>query len=162
MPLEAKTPGLKVMGGDSRSEGHGFESQCRILEGRFFTLICCKILLLFVWKRPKINEKEGHFYKKKSDCNWLWTMPQIWKLGWNHLKVDVLMESFNSLPRCVRVCIKGIFYRCLSASSSSVYKKMGKQIWWFRTKIFSVHFLHDWVWLRRRCWFWFTDDVILK
>ena len=128
----------------------------------FFTLICCKILLLFVWKRPKINEKEGHFYKNKSDCNWLWTMPQIWKLGWNHLKVDVLMESFNSLPRCVRVCIKGIFYRCLSASSSSVYKKMGKQIWWFRTKIFSVHFLHDWVWLRRRCWFWFTDDVILK
>ena len=47
------------MGGDSRSEGRGFESQHHILEGHFFTLICCKILLMFVWKRPKINEKES-------------------------------------------------------------------------------------------------------
>ena len=32
----------------------------------FFTLICCKIVLMFVWKRPKINEKEpgmAHFKK---------------------------------------------------------------------------------------------------
>ena len=27
------SPGLVVMGGDSRSEGRGFESQCRILDG---------------------------------------------------------------------------------------------------------------------------------
>ena len=25
----------------------------------FLTLICCKIVLMFVWKRPKINEKEA-------------------------------------------------------------------------------------------------------
>ena len=24
----------------------------------FFTIICCKLVLMFVWKRPKINEKE--------------------------------------------------------------------------------------------------------
>ena len=48
-----------VMGGDSRSEGHGFESQCHILEGHFFTLICYKIVLIVVCKRPKINEKEA-------------------------------------------------------------------------------------------------------
>ena len=42
------SPGLVVMGGDSRSEGRGFESQCRILDGHFFTLICCKIVLMFV------------------------------------------------------------------------------------------------------------------
>ena len=35
-----------VMGGDSRSEGHGFESQCHILVGHFFALICCKIVLM--------------------------------------------------------------------------------------------------------------------
>ena len=29
------SPGLVVMGGDSRSEGSGFESQCRILDGHF-------------------------------------------------------------------------------------------------------------------------------
>ena len=27
------SPGLVVMGGDSSSEGRGFESQCRILDG---------------------------------------------------------------------------------------------------------------------------------
>ena len=43
-----------VTGGDSRSEGRGFE-----LDGHFFTLICCKIVLMFVCKRPKMNEKEG-------------------------------------------------------------------------------------------------------
>ena len=29
------SPGLVVMGGDSRSEGCGFESQCHILDGHF-------------------------------------------------------------------------------------------------------------------------------
>ena len=48
-----------VMGGDSCSEGRGFESHCHILDGHFFTLICCKIVLMFVLKRPKINEKEA-------------------------------------------------------------------------------------------------------
>ena len=63
------SPGLVVMGGDSRSEGCVFESQCRILDGHFFTFICCKIILMFVWKRPKINEKEagdGPLKKERS------------------------------------------------------------------------------------------------
>ena len=42
------SPGLVIMGGDSRSEGRGFESQCRILDGHYFTLICSKIVLMFV------------------------------------------------------------------------------------------------------------------
>ena len=29
------SPGLVVMGGDSRSEGHWFESRCHILDGHF-------------------------------------------------------------------------------------------------------------------------------
>ena len=41
--LSGREPGLVVMGGDSLSEGRGFESQHRILDGHFFTLICCKI-----------------------------------------------------------------------------------------------------------------------
>ena len=36
------SPGLVVIGGDSCSEGHGFESQHCTLEGEFFTYICCK------------------------------------------------------------------------------------------------------------------------
>ena len=42
------SPGLVVTGGDSHSEGRGFESWCHILDGHFFTLIRCKIILMFV------------------------------------------------------------------------------------------------------------------
>ena len=42
--LSGREPGLVVMGGDSLSEGRGFESQHRILDGHFFTYICCKNL----------------------------------------------------------------------------------------------------------------------
>ena len=47
-----------VMGRYSRSEGRGFESQRRILDGHFFTFICCKNCNVCL-KRPKINEKEA-------------------------------------------------------------------------------------------------------
>ena len=42
------SPSLVVMGGDLRSEGRGFKSQRLILDGHFFILICCKIVLMFV------------------------------------------------------------------------------------------------------------------
>ena len=48
------------MGDDLCSKGRGFESQHRILDGNFFTLICCKNCIVCL-KRPKINEKEAHF-----------------------------------------------------------------------------------------------------
>ena len=35
-------PRVLVMGGDSCSKGHGFESRHRILDGHVFTYICCK------------------------------------------------------------------------------------------------------------------------
>ena len=62
------SPGLVVMGGDSHSEGRGFEYRCHILVGHYFILVCCKIVLMFVWKGPKINEKEnrdGPFLENK-------------------------------------------------------------------------------------------------
>ena len=55
-----------VMGDDSCSKGCGFESRHHILDGHFFTLICCKNCIVSL-KRPKINEKEagvGPFKKK--------------------------------------------------------------------------------------------------
>ena len=57
-----------VMGGDSRYEGHGFESWHRILDGHFFTYYCCKNCNVCL-KRPKINEIEagvGPFFLKKT------------------------------------------------------------------------------------------------
>ena len=62
------SPGLVVMGRDSRSEGRGFESRHRILDGHFFTCICCKNCNVCL-KRPKIKEKRlglAHFFIKKN------------------------------------------------------------------------------------------------
>ena len=53
------SPGLVVMGGDSSSKGHGFESQCCLLDERLFTYICCKHCNDVCLKRPKINDKRG-------------------------------------------------------------------------------------------------------
>ena len=39
---QGESPGLVVMGRDSHSEGHGFKSWHCILNGHFFTYICCK------------------------------------------------------------------------------------------------------------------------
>ena len=57
------------MGDNSYLRGRGFESQRRLLDGHFFTLICCKNCIVCL-KRPKINEKEaevGPFVKKRNN-----------------------------------------------------------------------------------------------
>ena len=48
-----------VMGDNSCSKAHGFESQRCILDGHFFTLICCKNCNNVCLKTPKIKEKEA-------------------------------------------------------------------------------------------------------
>ena len=55
------------MGGDSYAKGRGFASCHCILDGHFFTYICCKNCNDVCLKRAKINEKEagvGPFKKK--------------------------------------------------------------------------------------------------
>ena len=55
-----------VIGRDPRSEGCGFESRYCILDGHFFTYICCKNCVVCL-KKTEINEKEagiGPFLKK--------------------------------------------------------------------------------------------------
>ena len=47
-----------VMEGDSGSDGGGFIYQHHLLDGHFFTLICCKICNFFLKKTEK-NEKEA-------------------------------------------------------------------------------------------------------
>ena len=42
------SPGLVVMGRDSCSKGHGFESQQRILDGHFLHIFAIKIVMMFV------------------------------------------------------------------------------------------------------------------
>ena len=67
-----------VMGDNSCSKGHGFESWCHILGGHFFTLICCNNYIVGL-KIPKINKKEagvGPFKKIKAGSEtilYVWT-----------------------------------------------------------------------------------------
>ena len=59
-----RSPGLVVMGGDSRSKGHGFKSRHRIVDGHFSHIFVVKICNVCL-KRPKINEKDagvGQFF----------------------------------------------------------------------------------------------------
>ena len=59
MTLKGGSPGLVVMGGDSCSEGHGFESQRRILDGHdIFSHIFVVKIVVFVWKDEN-KWKEG-------------------------------------------------------------------------------------------------------
>ena len=51
------SPGLVVMGRDSRSKGHGFKSRDHVLDGHFFTYICYKNCNDVCLKKTKINEK---------------------------------------------------------------------------------------------------------
>ena len=55
---EGGSPGLVIMVRDSRSKSCGFKSRHCILDGHFFTYICCKNCIVCL-KRPKINEKEA-------------------------------------------------------------------------------------------------------
>ena len=62
------SPGLLVMGGDSHSKGRGFESRHCILDGHFFTYICCKNLKC-LFEKTENERKRGRgwpvFFKKK-------------------------------------------------------------------------------------------------
>ena len=59
-----------VMGDDSCSKGRGFESRRRILDGHFFTFICCKNCKVCLKKTENKQKKEagvGPIFKKGSD-----------------------------------------------------------------------------------------------
>ena len=69
-----------VMGGDSCSEGHGFESRYRILDGLFSHIFVVKICNVCL-KIPKINVKEARVGPFKKQIN--------------HLKSTILKMSHN-------------------------------------------------------------------
>ena len=59
------SPGLVVMGRESRSEGRGFESRHYILDGHFSHIFVVKIVMIFVWKdqnQTKNRQGLAHFY----------------------------------------------------------------------------------------------------
>ena len=67
--LEGGSPGLVVMGGDPRSEGCGFKSQRCVLDGHFFTLICCKIVLILFEKTDNKRKRGRGLPILKKECH---------------------------------------------------------------------------------------------
>ena len=55
------SPGLVVMGDDSCSRGCEFESRRRILDGHFFTFICCKNCIVWLKKAEKERKRGQHW-----------------------------------------------------------------------------------------------------
>ena len=70
-----RNTGLVIMGYESCSKGHGFESRRCILDGHFSHWFVVKIVA-FVWKRPKINKKEAakrwRLFLRKLDSRSIW------------------------------------------------------------------------------------------
>ena len=68
MELFGGSPGLVVMGRDSRFEGCGFKSRHPILDGHF-SHICCKNCNDVCLKVPKIKKAGvGPFFLKKHEA----------------------------------------------------------------------------------------------
>ena len=88
-----------VMGRDSRSKGHGFDSQHHLLDGHFFTYICCKNCSVCL-NRPNIKRKRGWgwpiFLKKVIGEQFRWKIRNM--LGCRHSSVDSSAPSIL-LPR---------------------------------------------------------------
>ena len=58
-----------VMGDDSCSRGSGFESQRCILDGHFFTLICCKNCIVCLKKTENKQKKRPGLAHLKNNKN---------------------------------------------------------------------------------------------
>ena len=76
-----------VTGGDSCSKDCGFESLHHILDGQFFTFICCKNCnVCLIRKNPKKRQVVAHFLKKYFKNVYLLLCAFI--LIWLVLKMD--------------------------------------------------------------------------
>ena len=96
-----------VMGGCSRSEGRGFESQCHILDGQdIFTLIRSKNCNDVCLKRLKINGKEAGI------CPFCFKKIKI-ILGFERLW-DLTMSNLISIVSALKL---GTFIPCVLCQS---------------------------------------------
>ena len=93
-----------VMWLDSCFEGCGFESQLRILDGHFFTLVCCKNSNV-CWKKTENKRKRGGGWPSFVNNN----KYLLWMLRFNAL----LSKALN-----LRVCIQAILSKIIGKQSN--------------------------------------------
>ena len=78
-----------VMGGDTCSEGRGFESQLRILDGHLFTFICCKIVMLF----EKTIRSDKKFLIGSTGFEYSFELQRLINSSFRYLKVEMHDEE---------------------------------------------------------------------
>ena len=75
------------------------------LDGHFFTLICFKIVLMFVWKRPKKRKRgrDGPFLKKVGSCKlpsifcFFTTYPTRASISWFRNRKKIIYSSISEI-----------------------------------------------------------------
>ena len=92
------------MGGDACSEGSGFESQDRILDGHFFTFICCKICNVC-------------FLKNERDFGW----PESKKVLLDRQREQNKIYSGPSVPNILLEMINGLSNLFVDMSELNLY-----------------------------------------
>ena len=105
------SPGLVVMRYDSCSRGCGCKSQRHILDGYFFTLICCKNCSVCLKRLEKTKKRPGlaHFnyiqetYFKSNANNF-----------WKQLNVILKQNVFKSIVSISDLVSRRLALKCLS------------------------------------------------
>ena len=142
------SPGLVVMGGDSRFKGCGFESRHLILYGHFFTYICCKNLSC-LFEKTENKRKRGRgwpiFFKKKikhkhniksgvklkkAQQSIITTNPLMLKFGWNQTWVccTYLIRWLIPARRISLPAVLKLFTLPLNASLGHLHHA-GERVW---------------------------------
>ena len=111
------SPRLVVMGRDSRSEGRGFKSQYRILDGHFSHIFVVKIVMLCVWKEAGI----GPFLKKNLCWHQFVRENAIIK---THLGTE--NRTYWQLSKCLYAFIKVQRFYCFRGGSPDPVFTYGK------------------------------------
>ena len=115
--IQGRSPGLVVMGGDSCTKGHGFESQHRILDGHISYLFVVKIVL-FVWK-DKNKRKRGQEWHIKKLLP-ISSLPLSLSLSLTSFEIDFAkLVQIYSRPKNV---IKFSFHFCVKLGTFKCYK----------------------------------------
>ena len=137
-----KSPGLVVMGGDSHTEGRGFESQCRILDGHdifshWFVVKNCIVCL----KKTENKRKRGRDWPIFLNCDeenslrslrckvssadvlHAWAMPRLGlKVSYNNV-----IDWYSRSTKLTKTYLQLFF--CSSGFETSSFERSLKHLW---------------------------------
>ena len=144
-----KNLGLVVMGGDSCPKGRGFESRHRILEGHFFTYICCKNCNGVCFKKTKNNwfKRLGlaHFFFIKRRVFFFFNLTPTLLLAF--ISLGVTSASFEPSPQHASQSNEEIASKHFTVKSQLCLFLLFSQVCSFVAKwiLFEVKMCKNWI-----------------